>query len=151
MKAINASANESVSVMITSVKHANAHAPTGNGLKMSPEIVVKKIARSCHACVVTREGLGIAKRTKRPMDIETISGNNFFCNLSRPSTRVVKVRKVVRRRVGECGGVWGIVTMELSETVGGEVGTVVEEVCISELFCHCIIVTVGGVLKERER
>lgn len=116
--------------MITSVKHANAHAPTGNGLKMRPEIVVRKIARSCHACVVTRLGLGIAKRTRRPMDTENISGSNFVNNLSRRKKRVVRLRKVVWRRVGECGGVWGIVMMELSATVGEEVGTVVEEVCI---------------------
>lgn len=141
MKAINASANESVSVTMTSVKHANAHAPTGNGLNMSPEIVVKNIASSCHACVVTREGLGIAKRTRRPIDTETISGRNFVNNLLGRSTLVVEVRKVMRRRVGECGG--EIVMMEVSGTVGGEVGTVVEEVCISYLFRNCIIETVS--------
>lgn len=137
MKAINASANESVSVTMTSVKHANAHAPTGNGLKMSPEIVVRKIASSCHACVVTCEGLGIAKRTRRPIDTETISGRNFVNNLSRPSKPVVKVRKVVGRRVGERGGEGEIVTMEVSATV-------VEEVCISYLVGNCIIETVSG-------
>lgn len=128
MKAINASANESVSVTMTSVKHAKAHAPTGNGLRMRPEIVVRKNASSCHACVVTLEGLGIAKRTKRPIDMENNSGRN----LARPSERVIEVRKLVWRRVGVCGGVeWGTVMMELSSAVDGDVATVVEKVCIS--------------------
>ncbi|KAL1825057.1 hypothetical protein ACET3Z_011835 [Daucus carota] len=135
---MNASANESVSVTMTSVKQANAHAPTGNGLKMSPEIVVRKIARSCHACVVTREGFGTAKRTRRPMEIDNMSGSNF-------GWRARKVRKL-ERGGGVCGGVRGIVMMELSSTEGGDAGAAVEEVCISYGICNCV--RVGGVFNR---
>ena len=132
---MNASANESVSVTMTSVKQANAHAPTGNGLKMSPEIVVRKIARSCHACVVTREGFGTAKRTRRPMDIDNKSGSNF-------AWRRRKLRKLERWRGGVWGGVRGIVMMELSSTEGGDAGAALEEVCISYGICNWV--RVGG-------
>lgn len=77
MKTLNAAENGSVSVMTTRVRQVKAHAPTGNGLKMSPAMVVRNMANNCQACVVTPAGFGTAKRIRMPTDREIASGISF--------------------------------------------------------------------------
>lgn len=50
-KAENAAANVNVLVIRTIVTHINTHAPTGNGLRMRPKIVVRNMDRSRQAFV----------------------------------------------------------------------------------------------------
>lgn len=49
VKAATAAENARVLVTTASVRHANAHAPTGRGLRISPATVTMKIASSDHA------------------------------------------------------------------------------------------------------
>lgn len=77
MKAENAAANGSVSVMINRVRQVKAHAPTGNGLRIRPAMVVTNMANNCQACFVTPAGFGTARRIMRPMDTEIARGISF--------------------------------------------------------------------------
>lgn len=77
VKAANAAANVKVFVTMVSVRQKKAHAPTGNGLRMRPEKVVRKMARSCHAFVESWWGFGTAKRKIRPIDMDMASGIGF--------------------------------------------------------------------------
>lgn len=53
MKAVNAAEKVSVLVTTVAVRQKNAQAPTGNGLSMRPEMVVKKMASRDQALWVT--------------------------------------------------------------------------------------------------
>ncbi|GAA0169234.1 hypothetical protein LIER_23761 [Lithospermum erythrorhizon] len=75
--ASNAAANAKVFVIMAIVRQKSAHEPTGKGLRMRPEMVVRKIARSCHACFDRSCGFGIAKRTIRPMEMEIIDARSL--------------------------------------------------------------------------
>lgn len=59
------------------VRLRNAQAPMGSGLMIRPMFVDRKIARSCHACVVTSTGFGTKNRIARPIAIETVKGIIF--------------------------------------------------------------------------
>lgn len=69
--------NGSVPVTMEVVRPKNAHAPTGKGLKTRPVIVDKKMAKSCQAWSVTSTGMGIRKRTMRPIEIEMRKGRSL--------------------------------------------------------------------------
>lgn len=77
VKAENAAAKVRVLVITASVRHVKAHAPTGNGLRMRPEMVVRKMERSDHAFGVRECGFGIAKRRSNPMEMEMKNGMGF--------------------------------------------------------------------------
>ena len=74
MKALKAVENGNVLVTIEAVTPRKAHAPTGNGLSTRPEMVERKMARSCHDWGESSGGFGIAKRRIKPTEIEIISG-----------------------------------------------------------------------------
>lgn len=77
VKAEKALVKERVPVTTAEVRLINAHAPTGRGLSTRPAMVVRKIERSCHACIVTSTGLGIANRRMRPIATEITRGTNL--------------------------------------------------------------------------
>ncbi|KAD4888762.1 hypothetical protein E3N88_20835 [Mikania micrantha] len=77
VNAANASLNGSVLVTTEMVRHTKAQAPTGNGPKMRPTMVVRKMANNRQACFETSAGLGIAKQTMSPMVMEIASGIGF--------------------------------------------------------------------------
>lgn len=77
VKAENAAANVRVLVITASVRHVKAHAPTGNGLRMRPEMVVRKMERRDHAFGVSECGFGTANRRSNPMKIEMKKGMGF--------------------------------------------------------------------------
>lgn len=83
MKALNAVENVKVLVTMVVVRPRKAQAPTGNGDKTSPAMVERNIEKSCHACGVTSSGLGIKKRTIKPIASESTKGTIFApCNSS---------------------------------------------------------------------
>lgn len=53
VKAVNAAEKVSVLVTTVAVRQTNAQEPTGNGLRMRPEMVVVKMARRDQASWVT--------------------------------------------------------------------------------------------------
>lgn len=77
VKAENAEVKERVPVRMEAVRLINAQAPTGRGLRTRPAMVERKIERSCHACIVTSTGLGIANRRMRPIATENTRGTNL--------------------------------------------------------------------------
>ena len=62
-----------VSVFVTTVvlSPMNAHAPTGSGVKTKPVMVLRKMARSVHACGATAVGHGSRNCTARPTPTES--------------------------------------------------------------------------------
>lgn len=77
VNAANAAANVKVFVTTVSVRQRKAHAPTGNGPRIRPEIVVRKMAKSCHALVESWWGFGTAKRKSMPINMDMASGIGF--------------------------------------------------------------------------
>nr|GMC89662.1 hypothetical protein VITISV_043636 [Ipomoea batatas] len=59
------------------VSPRKAQAPTGKGLRTRPAMVERKMASNCHAWGETSGGLGMAKRTRRPIATEIIKGMGF--------------------------------------------------------------------------
>lgn len=81
-KAEKAAANVNVLVIRTIVTHITTHAPTGNGLRMRPEIVVRNMARSCHAFLDSWWGFGTAKLKIRPMAKQIMRGRGLAPNFN---------------------------------------------------------------------
>ncbi len=77
VKAPNAAPNVRVLVTTAIVNPRKAHAPTGRGDSTSPVMVDKKIASSCHACVVTATGLATRYLSARPTPTDTTKGKGF--------------------------------------------------------------------------
>lgn len=77
VKAAKAEAKGRVLVMTARVRQVNAHAPMGNGLRISPAMVVTNMAKSCQACLDTWVGLGTANLMSIPIEIEIASGISF--------------------------------------------------------------------------
>lgn len=80
MSCVNAwNAAEKVNVLVTVhvVRPRNAHAPSGSGLRMRPDIVEMNMESKFHACGVISLGFGTRKRRMRPVEMETMSGIGF--------------------------------------------------------------------------
>ncbi|KAI3725715.1 hypothetical protein L1987_65507 [Smallanthus sonchifolius] len=77
VNAANAFLNDNVSVTTEIVKRTKVHAPIGKGPRMSPTIVVRKLANRRQACFETPLGLGMAKHSMSPMQTEIPSGIGF--------------------------------------------------------------------------
>lgn len=70
-----ASFNDSVSVSIVVVVPIKTTAPNGNGCRMSPTIVPKKIANRCHAFSSTPDGVGTNQTTSAATTVITPRNN----------------------------------------------------------------------------
>lgn len=77
VKAAKAEEKGKVLVITERVRQVKAQAPTGSGARIKPAMVVRKIAKSCHAWVETLVGLGMAKRMIKPIAMEIVSGISF--------------------------------------------------------------------------
>lgn len=110
VKAAKADANDRVLVMTEMVRQMKAQAPTGNGPRMRPAMVVRNMAKSCQAFFETCEGFGTAKQTITPTDMEIASGIGFAPG---------QLRNVKERRGGvELVGI-AMTVVELGVSGGG--------------------------------
>ena len=77
VKAAKADAKVRVLVTTEMVRQMKAQAPTGKGPRMRPAMVVRKMAKSCHAFSESCEGFGMAKQRMTPTEMEIASGIGF--------------------------------------------------------------------------
>lgn len=77
VKAAKALEKDRVWVTMETVRPRKAQAPTGKGLKTRPAMVERNMQSNCQDWGVTSGGLGMRKRTMRPMEIEIMNGRGL--------------------------------------------------------------------------